>query len=180
MEAEQTPPENSQPAVAGISKWKIYLIQVLIFLIVVVGIRYWQQRDIVLGPAPELYGITIDGSPYILPRHPAKPVLVYFWATWCPICRVEQGTIASLAKDKGNVVGVAMQSGSKSEVLKYMKEQGIAFPVVNDEYGMFAQAWGVQGVPTSFIIAPDGKIRNVEVGYTTGIGLRLRLWLAED
>ena len=38
--------------------------------------------------------------------------------------------------------------------------------------------WGVRAVPASFVVDGTGQIRYVEVGYTTGIGLRLRLWLA--
>ena len=160
------------------AKWRSIAINVGLFVIVVVGIRAWQQRDMVSGMAPVLQGSTIAGKPYILPAHPAQPVLVHFWATWCPICRTEQGSIVALAHDHPNIITIAMQSGKPEEVAKYMREQGIAFPVVNDADGSIASAWGVHGVPASFIIAPDGKIRFVEVGYTTGIGLRIRLWLA--
>ena len=59
-----------------------------------------------------------------------------------------------------------------------MREQGIALPVLNDSDGSISKAWGVHAVPASFIIAPDGRISFVEVGYTTSIGLRLRLWWA--
>ena len=105
-------------------------------------------------------------------------MLVHFWATWCPICRAEQGSIAAIAHDYPNVITVAMQSGTPQEVSRHMHEQGIDFPVVNDQDGMLSGAWGVHAVPVSFIIAPDGQVRFIEVGYTTGIGLRLRLWLA--
>lgn len=59
-----------------------------------------------------------------------------------------------------------------------MREHELDFPVVNDPDGSIARAWGVHAVPASFILSPDGQIRFVEVGYTTGIGIRLRLWLA--
>jgi thiol-disulfide isomerase/thioredoxin len=113
-----------------------------------------------------------------LPAHPEHPVLVHFWATWCSICRTEQSAIAAIAHDNPNVITLAMQSGSNEEIARYMKEQNIDFPVVNDLHGINSIAWGVHAVPASFIIAPDGRIHFVEVGYTTGIGLRLRLWLA--
>jgi alkyl hydroperoxide reductase subunit AhpC len=71
-----------------------------------------------------------------------------------------------------------MNSGLTNEVKQYMKEQGIDFPTLNDPDGSISAAWGVHAVPASFIIAPDGKIQFVEVGYTTEIGLRLRLWWA--
>lgn len=160
------------------AKWRSFAINAGLFLIVVFGIRAWQQRDMVSGIAPVLKGTTIAGKPYALPAHPAQPVLVHFWATWCPICRAEQSSIVAIANDHPNVITVAMQSGKPEEIVQYMREQGISFPVVNDADGSISNTWGVHGVPASFIIAPDGKIRFIEVGYTTGPGLRFRLWLA--
>ncbi len=160
------------------AKWHGYVINVLFFVVVMAGIRFWQQRDIVSGPAPALQGTTLAGQPYTLPAHPEQPVLVHFWATWCPICRAEQGSIASLAQGDPNFISIAMQSGKSEEVSRYMHEQKISFPVLNDADGSISAAWGVHAVPASFIIAPDGQIKYVEVGYTTGVGLRVRLWLA--
>jgi thiol-disulfide isomerase/thioredoxin len=160
------------------AKWRGYAINVLVLMVIVAGIRWWQHRDMVSGAAPALQGVTLAGQPYTLAARPGKPVLVHFWATWCPICRAEQGSIAAIAHDDPNVITVAMQSGSAEQVSRHMQEQGLAFPVVNDSDGHLSAAWGVHAVPASFIISPDGQVRFIEVGYTTGIGLRLRLWLA--
>jgi thiol-disulfide isomerase/thioredoxin len=151
---------------------------VLLLVAVVAGIRAWQQRDMAGGAAPALQGTTLAGQSYTLPEHPERPVLVHFWATWCPVCRAEQGTIAAIAHDHPDVITVAMQSGRPEEVARHMREQGINFPVVNDADGSISRAWGVHAVPASFIVAPDGEISFVEVGYTTEVGLRLRLWWA--
>ena len=125
----------------------------------------------VSGTAPALQGVSLAGQPYTLPAHPARPVLVHFWATWCPICRAEQGSIAAIAHDYPDVITIAMQSGKPEEVAGYLRAQGVDFPVVNDASGNLSNAWGVHAVPASFIIAPDGQIRFVEVGYTTGLGI---------
>jgi thiol-disulfide isomerase/thioredoxin len=170
--------DNETERTAGRRKWRGIAINLLLLVAVVVAVRAWQQRDMVSGVAPPLQGTTLAGSTYRLPPHPARPLLVHFWSTWCPICRTEQGSIAAIAHDHPDVITVAMQSGTPQEVGRYMQEQGIAFPVVNDPDGIISRAWGVHAVPASFIIAPDGQIRFVEVGYTTGMGLRLRLWLA--
>lgn len=168
-------------AVTEPSRKRIWLkrgLQILLFVAVIAGIRLWQQRDMISGEAPALQGSMLDGKSYTLPAHPGHPVLVHFWATWCPICKAEQDSINEIAHDDPSVITIAMNSGNQEEVAQHMKEQNIAFPVVNDADGKLAAAWGVHGVPASFIISPDGQIRFVEVGYTTGIGLRLRLWLA--
>jgi alkyl hydroperoxide reductase subunit AhpC len=51
-------------------------------------------------------------------------------------------------------------------------------PIVLDPDGRLARAWGVRSLPTSFVVDREGEIRTVEVGYTTELGLRARLWLA--
>ena len=159
-------------------RWRSIAIDLLLLVVVMAGIRAWQQRDIVSGAAPVLQGTTVTGQAYRLPSRPAQPVLVHFWATWCPVCRAEQSSIVAIAQDHPEVVTVAMRSGKPEEVALYMREQGISIPVLNDADGAISDAWGVRAVPASFIISPDGQIRFVEVGYTTGLGLRLRLWLA--
>ncbi len=159
-------------------KWRGFAINLFLIVAVFAGIRAWQQRDTASGAAPALQGTTVAGQRYVLPVRPEHPVLVHFWATWCPICRTEQGSIDAIARDNADVITVAMQSGGPQEVARYLKEQGISFPVVNDPDGSISRAWGIHAVPASFVIAPDGNIQFVEVGYTTGIGLRLRLWLA--
>ena len=158
--------------------WRRRAIELLLFVVMIAGIRAWQQRDMVSGMAPPLAGSRLDGSTYSLPFKPGKPVLVQFWATWCSICRMEQGSIEAVARDYPNTITVAMQSGSADKVRRHLAKEGLHFPVVNDEDGSISAAWGVHAVPASFVIGADGKIRFVEVGYTTGPGLRLRLWLA--
>lgn len=159
-------------------KWRGAALNILLFAVLIAGIRIWQQRDMPDGHAPALQGLTLAGQPYELPAHPGKPMLVHFWGTWCTVCRSEQGSIDALRRDNSDMITVAVQSGTRDAVSRYLREQGVDFPVVNDADGTSAKAWGVHGVPASFILDANGKVRFVEVGYTTETGLRLRLWLA--
>lgn len=175
-------PASEDAVATNKSKTRIWLrrgAEFLIVIVIIFGVRTWQQRDMVKGVAPPLAGQLLDGKPFVLPVKPSQPILVHFWATWCPICKAEQDTIASLAQDNTNVITVAMQSGKGSAVQQFMSEQGISFPVINDADGQLSAMWGVGAVPASFVIDTDGKIRHLEVGYTTGWGLRFRLWLAK-
>lgn len=158
--------------------WSRRGIEVMLVIALIAGIRAWQQRDIAGGTAPSLQGVLLDGKPFILAAKPSQPVLVHFWAAWCAVCRAEQGSIEALTRDNPNVITVAMQSGSRDEVVKHLGERGLSFPVLNDQDGRISAAWGVHAVPANFIIDTNGQIRFVEIGYTTGVGLRLRLWLA--
>ncbi len=151
--------------------WAAFMIAVLLV------IRFWQQRDLVEGAAPALAGTLLDGRAFDLASERSAPTLIYFWGTWCPVCRVEQGAIDSLAREH-HVVTVALQSGTPAEVQRYLSRYGLRWQVVNDPGGQRAAAWGVHVTPTIFVVDRRGEIRFREVGYTTGIGLRLRLWLA--
>ena len=106
-----------------------------------------------------------------------KPVLVHFWATWCPVCRTQDGSIHNLAQDY-QVLSIASSSGDAGQVRQYLDQEALDFPVMLDETGELGNRWGVRGFPSSFIIDSSGEIRSIAVGYTTEIGLRVRLWLA--
>lgn len=159
--------------------WLRRAAEVLVFIALVAGIRAWQQRDIPAGSAPALQGALLGGNAFALPLRPRSPLLVHFWATWCPVCRTDQASFQDLARTHPDVVTVAMRSGSREAVEKFMRRQGLDFRVLNDPDGRIAAAWGVHAVPASFVVDTRGRIRFVEFGYTTEMGLRLRLWLAQ-
>lgn len=150
---------------------------VVLVLAVFTGVRLYQQRSLIEGPALRLEGLLVDGMAYAPAGPETQPLLVYFWASWCPVCRLEHGGIATLAREH-RVVTVAMQSGTGAEVTNFLRELGLPFPVINDPDGALAAAWGVRGVPTFFVVDGQGMIRFREVGYTTALGLRWRLWWA--
>ncbi|HJL19737.1 MAG TPA: redoxin family protein [Sandaracinaceae bacterium LLY-WYZ-13_1] len=159
-------------------RWRRLAIEIGVVLAVVLAFRAWQQRDAASGPAPALSGVAPDGASLALGEAPGEPVLVHFWATWCGVCRAEQGTIDGLAEDGHRVLSVASRSGRPADVAAYVDEHDLDFPVILDPDGRLARRWGVHAFPTSFVIGPDGTIRSTEVGYTTSAGFRARLWLA--
>ena len=108
------------------------------------GVRFYQQRTLIEGPAPALQAALLDGTVFDLSAVRDRPVLVYFWATWCPVCRLEQGSVESLAEDH-RVIAVAMQSGDSTEVTSYMRKHGLRVPVINDPLGAVAAARTVRG-----------------------------------
>lgn len=169
-------PKPNQPQVRR-PRWLRWLRDIALLLLVFAGIQWWQARDLVAGPAPALVGLLSDGREYRL--SPADgPVLVHFWASWCPVCRLEQASIDSIASDR-EVITIATNSGTVDEVNAYLDEHGLRMRALMDETGEIAHRWGVVGVPASFIVDRDGRIAYSGVGYATEIGLRARMWLAD-
>lgn len=156
-------------------RWRRILTELLLIIVVVFAIRVWQQWTLVEGQAPPLQGLSLKGDPVTLSDYRGQPLLLHFWASWCPICNWEHGSIAALAEDYA-VLGVAMQSGSRSELQQFMAEADGMFPVINDPRALISQRYGVRSVPTTFILDGEGNIRFREVGYSSEWGLRLRLW----
>ncbi len=161
--------------------WRRWGVEVLIFLCGVLALQMWQLRDAARGPAPDFALNDLAGQQVTLADwrklQPEKPRLLYFWAEWCPVCRTTAGSVSAIAAD-WPVLSVAVQSGSESAVAKVMQDKGYSWPTINDPRGQMLQRYGLPGTPAFAILTPDGQIRHVAVGYTSEIGLRLRLWLA--
>jgi thiol-disulfide isomerase/thioredoxin len=154
-------------------------LEVALILLVFIALKTYMQRDLAEGTAPPVQGILLSGQPINLQAYKGQPVLLHFWATWCPVCKLEQDSIDAISKDHA-VITVAMNSGNDLQVKTYLQEHNLSFPVIVDERSVLAKQFGVQGVPTSFVIDPEGSIAFTEVGYTTSWGLRFRMWLAQD
>lgn len=170
-------PVDSKPAPRGRSRAWRWIRDIAVLVVVIGLVQWWQARNLVHGDAPPLVGYLVDGQPFQLDV--AKgPYLVHFWATWCPVCRLEQGTIAAIASDLP-VITVATTSGTAQEITEYLQAESLSMPVMLDEDGRVARAWGANGVPASFVIDTDGMITHAGMGYSTEIGLRLRMWLAK-
>lgn len=173
---EQTDKESPAVSRPGLLRKLIKLLVYLAIFIIAMQLgQLWMQRDMQLGPAPAINTIDSTGQPVSLQDYRGKPMVLYFWATWCPICRLEHGTISSLAEDHA-VLSIAMQSGSVDEVHAHMQEHEASYRVINDPDGVLATQYGIRGVPTSILIDGDGNMRSILSGFTTGLSLRLRLW----
>ena len=176
MQHLQQPPAVTPP------RWRRWLVELILFAALLVAFQAWQLRATPnAGAAPDFNGTQIDGSAFDLAdyrtAHPGQPVLLYFWADWCPVCRTTAGSVSSIAAD-WPVMTLATQSGDAAAVRRFMQEKGYQWPTLADPHGQIMQRYRLPGTPAFVVIAPDGNTRFVSVGYTTEIGLRLRLWWA--
>lgn len=158
-------------------KQKKHIFTIIIFLAIYGAIRTYQLSGYQQGEAPPINEIGILGQDVKLSDFRGRPVLIYFWATWCPVCKLEHGTIESLAEDYP-VLTVASWSNDEEAVKNYFKNASLRQATIDDPAGAIASRYGVSATPSFFIVGPHGQIRFVERGYTSSLGLRLRLWLA--
>lgn len=121
---------------------------------------------------------TLDGQEVTLNTlSQQRPLLVYFWASWCGICRVTTPTVADMAQQGSNVIGIALRSGDNDKVQRYLQQKQYQMPLINDPEGRLSANWQVSVTPT-LVIIDKGKVVSTTTGYTSGWGMKLRLWWA--
>lgn len=108
----------------------------------------------------------------------SKPLVIHFWASWCPTCKFEAANIEHLSKYY-NVVTIAVDSGSDYDLSKYLQEKDLNLLVVNDKNKVFSKQFNIQAYPTTLIYDKNKNLIFSEVGYTSTIGLFLRMWWIE-
>jgi peroxiredoxin len=112
------------------------------------------------APAPEFSLPTPDGKTIALAQLRGKVVFLSFWATWCPPCRVEMPSMERLYrefKDQGLVMLAVDMGESGRQVVRFMKEFRLTFPALLDADSQVASRYGVQGIPTTFLIDRSGR-----------------------
>jgi peroxiredoxin len=92
-----------------------------------------------------------------------KPVLLYFWAIWCPACRSVKPEVARLrreiADDRLEILAINVGSGeSFTKVKRYQKAHPMPFKVLYDGNSTVTQAYRVQGIPLFVIVDKEGKV----------------------
>lgn len=135
-------------------------------------ISYLRKPEISSTSLPQLEVKLLDGSTYKTRK--GKPLVIHFWATWCPTCKLEASNIEAVSKAY-DVLTIAVNSGSDAKIQDYMKERDLTFRVVNDAEGTWAKQFHVEAYPTIFIYDTSGELKFTEVGYTSTVGLLARI-----
>ena len=152
------------------------LIFFVIFLTLITNIMsFYKSQELNSAPLQISTLKLLNNSIYTVEQD--KPILLHFWATWCPTCKLEASNINFLAKDF-NIITIAVNSGSNEDIQKYLDENNYDFLVVNDAKSILSSKFHIAGFPTTFIYNKDKKLVFSEVGYTSIIGLYLRMWWA--
>ena len=134
--------------------------------------------DLVGNPAPDFTLKDMDGHEVALKDLRGKAVLLTFWFTSCPPCRVEMPQLEALyeaLKDKGLVV-VAINNTETAEVAKkFFAEQGFTFPSLLDPAGEANEQYGEGGYPRTILIDKDGIVRDFQRGFGPRVDLRAKV-----
>lgn len=159
------------------SRWRRWALEAGLLALVVIAVRAYQSTGAASGPAPSIPGIDLAGAPVELGSSD-RPVLVHFMASWCGVCDAEEGNVVALARDH-DVIAIASGSGDTETVRAWIATTELEdVRIIPDPDGEIARAWGVGAFPTGFYLDASGAIRHVEVGYTSELGMRVRMWLA--
>lgn len=118
--------------------------------------------------APSISVVSLDNTQLNLDSLKGTVVLLNFWATWCPPCREEIPSMMKLnqamAGKPFRMVCVSVDEGGKKAVQDFFKNTGFSLPVYLDPTGQAPAAYGLTGVPETFIIDKNGIIAKKVIG----------------
>ncbi|MBU0720084.1 redoxin domain-containing protein [bacterium] len=161
------------------AKIKHYLKEILLFFVVMTlfanVISLYKSTDLNKAKLEIDTVVLLDDIEYTLPH--AKPILIHLWATWCPTCKMEASNIQTLSEEY-EVLTIAVKSGSDEEIREYLLDKGLSFNVVNDRDALLASTFNIGAYPTTFIYDKNKNLVFSEVGYTSTLGLWIRMWWA--
>ena len=150
-------------------------------LLLFIGSRMWPQIAAAFGVqsasanAPDFELTTLDGQRVSLTSLRGKVVLVNFWATWCPPCRIEMPgfqRVYEAKRDAGfTIVGVSTDAVGSRAVADFVRERGITYPIAMATGAVIQDFGGARALPTSFLIDREGRIRHEVKGIFTSVAL---------
>ncbi len=157
-------------------KIRKYIKEIIIFVLIVVvasnAISIYRSGDLNKAPL-QLSTVTLsDNTQYTIDK--SKPILIYFWATWCPVCKVTGPNIQRVSEDF-QVLSIATQSGSNQEIKSYLEKHGLNYKVINDHDGSLANHIGINMFPTTIIYDTNQDVIFSDVGYSSTWSLKLKM-----
>jgi len=122
--------------------------------------------------AQDFEAVDFDGRQVKLSDFKGKPLLLNFWATWCPPCLKELPEFQRFFDEHNedvNIVAVNLTTSERSvlHVKNFVLEKKLTFPVYLDEDGLAARKYLVRYIPTSYFLDENLKILEVHVGPLT-------------
>ncbi|GBD44777.1 Thiol:disulfide interchange protein CycY [bacterium HR40] len=156
----------------------LYLLPLALFAVVAGFLAYGLTRDarvlpsaLIDRPAPEFALPPIPGRDthgFARTDLGGEPQLVNVWASWCVPCRAEHPLLTRLAREEGVIVDGINYKDQTEDARAFLTKLGDPFRYIGqDRDGRVAIEWGVYGVPETFVIDREGRIRYRHVGPLT-------------
>jgi peroxiredoxin len=127
-------------------------------------------------PAIDFTLYDLEGVKRTLSEQKGKVVLVDFWATFCPPCKVEIPHLKAIYeeyKDKGLVVwGIGLEKRESLE--PFVNEMNISYPILLDDLRSASGKYGVQGIPTTILFDKKNRIAFKHVGFGPGLEMKFK------
>jgi len=118
--------------------------------------------------APDFSLPDMDGKQRTMASLQGKVVILHFWASWCVPCRKEMPTLHHLHNSfEGKnieLVCVSTDTGSKKKIEAFMNDINLHFNTLLDPAGDVREKYAVRALPTTYLIASDGKISGRIIG----------------
>jgi thiol-disulfide isomerase/thioredoxin len=137
------------------------------------------ESDPLVGKkAPSLGTKLLDGTPFDLAEYEGKVVVLDFWATWCgPCVRALPELIENMSgfSNEEAVLVAVNQGEGKKVITQFLKNKKLTdLSVAMDKNQKIGKDYQVQGIPKTVVIDQEGVIRHVHVGFSSGMGKRLK------
>jgi peroxiredoxin len=132
------------------------------------GCSYRAERPWKGSPFPAFVLPAADGTMHDSREYSGRPLLINFWATWCPPCRREMADLDALNGTLGQnglqLLAISVDS-DRNLVKEYLRREGFGFTVLIDRNQQWSvSALGIPGFPTTYLVGRDGIIRDAWVG----------------
>ena len=115
--------------------------------------------------AQPLSGATLNGIAFDLSSYRGKPVVVNFFASWCPPCNSEAPDLAAFARAHPEVGFVGVDVNDKqADAQAFVGKYGLPYPIVYDPNGTVGGVWKVDAIPATFFIDANGVVKGHIVG----------------
>jgi thiol-disulfide isomerase/thioredoxin len=158
-------------------RWSRWAIEIALVLVIIIAIRAWQHQELMTGQAPLLAGTSVAETPLKLSDFKGQPVLIHFFAPWCPVCHAMHGNIDTISSYYPVIlVASSTEPEDLSKWLTKHPDDNIQRMLL-DRDGQWLAAFGSKALPTDVFIDAQGNISSTELGYTSTIGLWFRLWM---